>query len=94
MTLYINHESLDKISQSLSSASSDLDSASASAPASVDGGLGTPAILGILAQLTDNAGQLVIAVKAVANGVASASASYRGQDEAGAEALNEAMQTG
>ncbi|STZ74602.1 Uncharacterised protein [Mycolicibacterium fortuitum] len=91
MTLYVNHESLNKISQSLSNAGADLDSASASAPASVDGGWGTPAIMGILAQLTDNTGQLVIAVKAVADGVASASASYLRHDEAGAEALNAAM---
>jgi hypothetical protein len=47
--------------------------------------------MGILAQLTDNTGQLVIAVKAVADGVASASASYLRHDEAGAEALNAAM---
>ncbi|OBG86750.1 hypothetical protein A5699_20760 [Mycobacterium sp. E802] len=91
MTLYVNHESLNKISQSLARASADLDSTSASAPTSVDGGWGTPAILGILAQLTDNAGQLVVAVKAVADGVASASASYLSHDEAGAEALDEAM---
>lgn len=94
MTLYVNHESLNKISQSLARAGADLDGASASAPRSVDGGWGTPAILGILAQLTENAGELVIAVKAVADGVASASASYLKHDEAGAEALNEAMQTG
>lgn len=94
MTLYINHETLDKISQSLSNAGADLDSASASAPTPVDGGWGTPAITGILAQLTDNAGQLVVAVKAVADGIASASASYRGQDGAGAEALETSMRTG
>ncbi|WP_102145304.1 hypothetical protein [Mycobacterium hubeiense] len=93
MTLYINHESLAKISQSLSNAGNDLDSASGSAPTSVDGGVGTPAILGILAKLTDNTGQLVVAVKAVGGAVASANASYLGQDEAGAEALEQAMET-
>jgi hypothetical protein len=94
VTFYVNHESLNKISASLSSAATDLDGASASAPTFVDGGWGTPAILGILAQLTENAGQLVVAVKAVANGVATASASYLAQDGAGADALNDAMQTG
>ena len=65
MTLYLNHDALEGISQSLSNAGADLDNASGSAPASVDGGSGTPAILGILGKLVDNAGQLVVAVKAV-----------------------------
>ena len=91
MTLYVDHESLTRISEALSAASTDLDTASLSAPTSVDGGWGTPAILGILAHLAENAGQLVVAVRAVADGVASANARYRGQDEVGAEALTEAM---
>ncbi|MGV9799101.1 hypothetical protein ACWDTP_13710 [Mycobacterium sp. NPDC003449] len=94
MTLHVDPDALDKISQSMTSAGINLDSASASAPTSVDGGYGTPAILGILAKLVDNTGQLVVAVKAVGDAVATASTSYRNQDEVGAEAVKKAMGTG
>ncbi|MGV0808028.1 hypothetical protein [Mycolicibacterium setense] len=94
MTLHVDPDALDKISRSMSNTGTDLDSAGASTPTSVDGGCGTPAILGILAKLTENTGQLAVAVKAVGDGVASASARYRGQDEAAADTVNKAMWTG
>lgn len=93
MTLYINHEALNKISTSLSDAGSTLESAGGSVPTSVDGGTGTPAILGILAKLVDNTGQLVVAVNAVGAAIASANNSYLGRDEQAAEMLENAMET-
>ncbi|GAB7068627.1 hypothetical protein H7J06_29715 [Mycobacterium hodleri] len=93
MTLYINHEALNKISTSLSDAGSSLESAGGSVPTSVDGGTGTPAILGILAKLVDNTGQLVVAVNAVGAAIASANNSYLGRDEQAAEMLENAMET-
>lgn len=91
MTLSVDHESLEKISRSLAAAGADLDDASDSAPTSIDGGYGTPAILGIMAKLAHDTGQLVVAVKAVADAVALASNSYRDQDGATAEELRRAM---
>jgi hypothetical protein len=92
-TLYINHESLNRISSSLSDAGSALDSAGDSVPTSIDGGTGTPAILGILAKLVDNTGQLVVAVNAVGAAIASANSRYLGHDEQAAEAIENAMET-
>ncbi|MCV7068247.1 hypothetical protein H7H51_25610 [Mycolicibacterium farcinogenes] len=87
-------EALDKISRSMASTGADLDSAAASAPTSVDGGCATPAILGILGKLMGDTGQLVLAVEAVGDAVASAGAAYRGQDEASADTVNKALWTG
>lgn len=39
-------------------------------------------------------GQLVLAVEAVGDAVASAGAAYRGQDEASADTVNKALWTG
>jgi hypothetical protein len=93
VTLYINHEALNKISSTLTDAGVTLEAASASVPKGVDGGNATPAILGILAHLTDNAGQLVVAVNAVGSAIDSANNSYLGQDEQAAEMLETAMET-
>ncbi|MBB4853577.1 hypothetical protein HNP40_000943 [Mycobacteroides chelonae] len=89
MTLHVDHDSLDMISNSLSDAGKDLDSVSGSSPDSVDGGLGAPAILGILGRIVDNAGQLVVAVTAAGAAVAAANSNYRTLDEAAAEPLNQ-----
>lgn len=92
-TLYINHESLMKISTSLTDAGSTLDSAGGSVPTSIDGGTGTPAILGILTKLVDNTGQLVVAVNAVGAAIDSANSRYLGHDEQTAEAIENVMET-
>ncbi|MFS0895956.1 hypothetical protein [Mycolicibacterium litorale] len=94
MTMYINHDALVNISRSLSDAGENLDAANATAPKSVDAGTGTPAILGIMAHLADNAGQLVVAVKAVSDAITSANRRYFGQDEELAESLEQAMEKG
>lgn len=91
-TLYINHESLKKIATSLSDAGSALDSAGESVPTSIDGGAGAPAILGIMAKLVDNTGQLVVAVNAVGAAIASANSQYLGHDEQAAEAIENVME--
>lgn len=93
MTTYINHDALITISRSLADAGENLDGANATAPTTVDGGNATPAILGIMAHLADNAGQLVVAVKSVSEAITSADRRYLGQDEELAEALEQAMET-
>lgn len=94
MTLYVDHDALDGISRSLSTAGAELDGAGASAPTSVDAGLGTPAVLGILAHFAENAGQLVVAVKAAGEAVATANTGYRELDETTAESQNTAVWAG
>lgn len=94
MTLAFNHNALENISRSLADAGTNLDGAGDSIPAAVDGGCGTPAILGIMAKLVDNTGQLAVGVKAVSDAVASANSNYREQDATSAEAVQNAMGTG
>jgi hypothetical protein len=93
MTLYVDHDALERISRSMTSAGEHLDSAGDSAPTAVDGGLGTPALLGILAHLADNAGQLVIAAKATGAAVGQANTNYRELDEATADSHSQTVWT-
>ena len=88
MTLFVDHEALESISRGLRNACTDLDSASSTAPSGVDGGVCTPAILGILAHLLDAAGQFVVALAASSSAVADANAGYKGQDDENADQLN------
>lgn len=94
MTLHVDPAALDKIARSMASTGADLDSAGTTAPTSVDGGCGTPAILGILAKLVGDTSHLVLAVEAVGDAVAGASTSYREQDDAAADVVNKEMWTG
>ncbi|MCV7431994.1 hypothetical protein [Mycolicibacterium bacteremicum] len=87
MTLAFNHDALANISRSLADAGISLDDAGNSMPSAVDGGCGTPAILGILAKLADNTGQLVVGVKAVSEAVAKANTAYLEQDATAAESV-------
>ena len=80
MTLYVDHATLDSISLNLQEASNQLDSLSGALPGSVDAGDATPAIVGILAKLAENAGQLVVALAAAAAAVGDANAEYRQRD--------------
>ncbi|KAA0022475.1 hypothetical protein [Antrihabitans cavernicola] len=91
MTLFVDHEALDSISRTLGAAGMDVDSVGSSAPSGVDGGDGTPALLGILAHLTDAAGQLVVSLSAASSAVAEANSSYRGQDGENADKLNKSQ---
>ena len=91
MTLAFNHDVLDTISRSLDDAGSSLDKVGHTVPATVDGGSGTPAILGIMAKLVENSGQLVVGVKAVSEAVEKANTGYLQQDAASAEDLQNAM---
>lgn len=93
MTLAFNHDVLETISRSLDDAGSDLDDVGLTVPTTVDGGCGTPAILGIMAKLVENSGQLVVGVKAVSAAVEKANTGYLQQDAGSAEDLQNAMGT-
>ncbi|AQA02940.1 hypothetical protein BVC93_11410 [Mycobacterium sp. MS1601] len=85
MTLHVDHDALEKIARGLFDVGASLDETGASAPASVDGGVGTPAILESLARMVDNAGQLVVAVKAAGDAVGTANTNYRNLDDPAAD---------
>lgn len=73
---------IDGIARTLRNASSDLDKVGNSILATPDAGDATPALAAILAQLSDNAGQLVRGLAAVADTVSAASAQYNEDDAA------------
>ena len=68
---------LDGIASTLRHASSAVDGLGNSVPGTPDAGDGTPAIVGILARLVDNAGQLVIGAAAAGDDVAKAKGAYQ-----------------
>lgn len=78
---------IDGIARTLRDASSDLDAVGNSVPPTPDAGDATPAIAAILAQLSDNAGQLVLGLVAVGDTVSSASTRYAEDDGAARDAF-------
>ncbi|RVW05985.1 hypothetical protein [Rhodococcus spongiicola] len=86
MTLFVDNDALDGIASDLAGVGSRIDSVAASVPVTVEAGDATPAVLGILARLTENAAELVEALMAASAAVAQANASYREQDVASADA--------
>jgi hypothetical protein len=86
MTLYVDHDALQGIARALDQAGADLDATSTSAPGDVDAGEGTAAILGILARMTEDAGELVVGLSAAGSAVTQANAAYTTQDVATADA--------
>lgn len=67
---------LEGITTTLRGAAQDLDEAGETAPRTPDAGDATPAVAAIMAQLVDNAGQLVLGLAAASDAVANAEASY------------------
>lgn len=73
---------LKGIAGTLRNASSDLDQVGNSVPEIPEAGDATPALAAILAQLTDNAGQLVLGLAAAGESVSSAGTRYADDDAA------------
>ena len=88
MTLFVDHAALDSISRVLASAGADVDSSGATAPSAVDGGDANAALFGIMAHLTEAAGQLVDGLTATSGAVTQANETYKGQDDVNADSLN------
>jgi len=88
MTLYVDHQALDGIAKALDQAGADLDATSTSAPGDVDAREGAAAILGILAKMTEDAGELVTGLSAASTAVTQANTAYTTQDVATADASN------
>lgn len=92
MSLFVDSDALDGIATTLAAAGTDIDSVAATVPSAVEAGDATAALLGILAQLTENAAQLVDALTAASAAVTQANASYREQDVASADAATAAWE--
>jgi hypothetical protein len=90
MSLYVDNDALDGIVGMLAASSAALDGAGESAPSAIDAGDAAPALLGIMARLAENAGQLVVALAAASEAVGVANARYREQDVATADSLDTA----
>lgn len=73
---------IDGIARTLRNASTQLDRAGNSVPETPDAGDATPALAAVLAQLSDNAGQLVLGLAASGDTVATASSRYAEDDAA------------
>ncbi|MEC3977960.1 hypothetical protein [Amycolatopsis sp. H20-H5] len=74
---------MDGIASTLRHTSSAVDGLGNSVPGTPDAGDGTPAIIGIMARLVDNAGQLVIGTAAAGDAVIEGKGAYQ-QNEASA----------
>ncbi|MQA61724.1 MAG: hypothetical protein GEU86_09560 [Actinophytocola sp.] len=76
---------IDGIARTLRNASTQLDRAGKSTPDTPDAGDATPALAAVLAQLSDNAGQMVLGLVAAGDSVATASSRYAEDDAAARE---------
>ncbi len=86
MSLYVDHAALDEIAAICSTASRTVGEVAETVPLSVDAGDATAVVLGIVALLMANGGDLVAALSSTSNVVEEANAAYRtGNDELAAE---------
>lgn len=85
---------IDGIARTLRDAGTDLDSVGGSLPATPDAGDATPALAAILAQLSDNAGQLVVGLAAAGDTVSDAGARYSEDDAAARDTFAGAQTSG
>ncbi|SNR38450.1 hypothetical protein SAMN06265360_104135 [Haloechinothrix alba] len=85
---------LDGIAATLQEAGGDLDEIGRSVPDPPDAGEAGPAIVGIVSQLVDNAGQLVLGLKAMGEAIAEAGVDYADYEVRAAEELEGAATEG
>ncbi|MGH3451391.1 MAG: hypothetical protein ACRDQW_11845 [Haloechinothrix sp.] len=85
---------IDGVARTLRNAGTQLDEIGGSVPATPDAGDAGPAIATILAQLTDNAGQLVLGLAAAGDTVATASSQYADDDAAARDTFAGARSSG
>lgn len=85
---------LDSIVRALRNASADVDGLGHSVPNTPDAGDGTPAVVGILAHLVENASTLVLGAAGAADDVASAAITYRESDNAARSEIYRAFGSG
>ncbi|MFD1811795.1 hypothetical protein [Rhodococcus gannanensis] len=90
VTLYVDPVALESISSLLSESSAALDGLGSSAPGAISAGDATPALMGIIARLAANAGNLVVDLAAAGDAVRETNQSYREQDAESADALDSA----
>jgi hypothetical protein len=88
VSLRVDPAALDRIATTLSEAGYALDESGSTTPGSVDAGAATPTVLGIMARLLEDSGQLAVALAGAGEAVAASSAAYRAQELATADSLS------
>lgn len=87
MSVSVDHEGLTSIAAGLRAAGTDLDAATAGAPAGVDAGLATGLVGAILATTADVVVRLAYEAEHIAGLVDESNAAYRTGDESSATSL-------
>lgn len=85
---------LEGIAKTFHDASTDLDALGKSVPDAQDAGDGTPAVIGILAHLVENASSLVLGMAGAGDDVTEVNKTYEEQDAAASEELRKASGEG
>lgn len=80
MTIHVDHEALEQVSDSLSRTAADVDALATQIPAEPDAGVGSGPLLVIVSRLLANAGLLVEGLSAAGSAVHEANSAYRGTD--------------
>lgn len=93
MSLFVDQDALRGEALKLAEASVPVDELAATLPVDVDGGIGTAAILGILAIFAESGGELASALAGLGDVLTECVDLYSGQDLAAADALNSASWT-
>ncbi|MGA9870709.1 MAG: hypothetical protein WBQ44_06155 [Rhodococcus sp. (in: high G+C Gram-positive bacteria)] len=88
MSIVVDHEEVRTQAGVLNDAAIRVDEVAPSIPTIVDGGIGTAAILGILANFVTSAGELVIGLGGMSGVLNDCAARYAEQDIAAADEIN------
>lgn len=88
MSLFVDQDVLQTESRRLGDASARVDELAASLPSSVDGGVGTAAVLGIISIFAESGGELMSGLAGIDDALTECLARYSEQDFAAAEEIN------
>ena len=88
MSLFVDQNVLQTEARRLGDASARVDELAASLPSSVDGGVGTAAVLGIISIFAESGGELMSGLAGIGDALTECLARYSEQDLAAAEEIN------
>ena len=91
MSLFVEPDVLWAEARALAAASNRADELAGSVPSSVDGGVGTAAILGILSVFAESGGELVSGLRGMSDVLIECADRYADQDIATADSINNSV---
>ena len=91
MSLFVEPDVLWAEARALAAASNRADELAGSVPSSVDGGVGTAAILGILSVFAESGGDLVSGLRGMSDVLIECADRYADQDIATADSINNSV---